>query len=180
MINSPPPHPHPPPSSLLQRDDKAVQMKAYLNSPRSTIPILPPGSAFLLGQLWGDGVQVFSTGGARLQRSQHWTDPTLFRIKTCKYGELALFQISRPSVVAGIPPANSPGRRPSEKASGHTQTHAPQKGLQAPASSLVSLGEILAQSSSKWKPGPPQQIKKKINTAALKATTLNNNVLPSL
>lgn len=77
--------------------------------------------------------------GARLHWSQHWPTPRCFALRDAKYGEVAVFQISQLSVVAGSHQALSPGRRPSEKAEGHTQTHATQKDCRLQRAALSAL-----------------------------------------
>lgn len=71
-----------------------------------------------------------------------------------------------------FPLAVTPGRRPSEKARGHSETHAPQKDcrLQRAASSAL---EALALYSSE-----PKQVPGKTNIAAImEATNVNNKML---
>lgn len=76
-----------------------------------------------------------------------------------------------------IPLAFSLGRRPSEKAEGHSETHASQKDCKLQRAALSALEKSWLSVLPNKKRIPRKKKKKKINTAALKATTVNNDIL---
>lgn len=95
--------------------NRGMIRQTYLNSHTTTSPIPLPGSAFLLGQLWGGGVLGLSLGSPAALKST-LVDPTLLCIKRCKYCEVAVFQISWLSMAAGShwqsPQEEDPRRKP--------------------------------------------------------------------
>lgn len=107
--------------------------------------------------------------------SQHWPTPCCFALRDANTGRLHRLLELAAQRSSGLPLAASPGRSPSEKAEGHSETHASQKDcrLQRAASSALQKPwlSVLPNENRILKK------KKKKTTAALEATNVNNDML---
>lgn len=109
--------------------------------------------------------------GARLHRGQHWPIPCCFALRDANAGRLQCLR-SLGSAWQRAPTGSLPRKKPLRESWRPQWNTCFTKGLQASASSLVSLTETLAQCSYKWKRDPEE--KKKKHTEALEATSVNN------
>lgn len=142
-------------------------MKTYLNSHTTASPqSFRPGSAFLLGQLWWWWVGALSPGlrGGGGQPRPHWSQhrrtPRCFALRDANTARLQCFRFGR-SAWQEAPTGSLPRKETFRESRGPQWNTCFTKGLQASASSLVSLREILAQCSSKWKQKYPKKKKEK-------------------
>lgn len=149
-------------------------MKTYLNSHTSASPDPSAPAQLMHSCLVSCGVATRWGQPSAAAKSTE-ADPTLFCIKRCKVARGCSVSDLAAQHGRRLPLAVSPGRGPSEKAQGHGETHASQRGLQASASSLVgprrNTGATFFANENR------STTKKKINSAALKATSVNDDML---
>lgn len=98
--------------------------------------------------------------GVRLHWSQHWPTPCCFALRDANAGRLQCLR-SCSSAWQRAPTGSLPRKKPLRESRGPRWNTCFTKGLQASASSLVSLRETLAQCSSKWKQDPEKKKKNK-------------------
>lgn len=90
--------------------------------------------------------------------SQHWPTPCCFALRDANTGRLQCLR-SCGSAWQRAPTGSLPRKKPLRESRGPQWNTCFTKGLQASASSLVSLTETLAQCSSKWKQDPEKKTK---------------------
>lgn len=94
--------------------------------------------------------------GARQHYSQHWSTPCCFALRDANAARLQCLR-SCGSAWQRAPTGSLPRKKPLRESRGPQWNTCFTKGLQASASSLISLAETLAQCSSKWTQEPERK-----------------------
>jgi len=98
----------------------------------------------------------FPQGEPGCTEIQHWPTPRWFALRNANTGRLQCLR-SCSSVWQRAPTGSLSRKKPLRESQGPQGNTCSTKGLQASASSLVSLTDTLAQCSSQWKQDPEEQ-----------------------